>query len=146
MAIRPELGRVSETRMVRSTVGVITNVRPDHLEVMGPTVIEVAEGLARTIPRGGTLFVSQGDFDEQRITVVLVAIGKGQLQCLGDHVDVVRRQVPHRLDIETFQEAQGLAEHGALRPRPTLADGVASVVDGDGLFDGGAVGGEVGPS
>ena len=65
MAIRPELGRVSETRMVRSTIGVITNVRPDHLDVMGPTVVEVAEGLSRTVPRDGALFVSQGDFDER---------------------------------------------------------------------------------
>jgi poly-gamma-glutamate synthase PgsB/CapB len=65
MAIRPELGRVSERRMVRSTVGVITNVRPDHLDVMGPTVHEVADALAGTIPREGTLFATRGAFDER---------------------------------------------------------------------------------
>jgi poly-gamma-glutamate synthase PgsB/CapB len=65
MAIRPELGRVSEQRMIRSTVGVITNVRPDHLEVMGPTVREVAEGLSRTIPRGGALFVGRSEFESR---------------------------------------------------------------------------------
>jgi poly-gamma-glutamate synthase PgsB/CapB len=58
MAIRPELGRVSERQLIRSTVGVITNVRPDHLDVMGPTLFHVAEALSQTIPQGGALFVS----------------------------------------------------------------------------------------
>jgi poly-gamma-glutamate synthase PgsB/CapB len=63
MAIRPELGRVSERRMIRSTLGVITNVRPDHLDVMGPSIADVADALAGTVPRGGDLFVTAGDFD-----------------------------------------------------------------------------------
>jgi poly-gamma-glutamate synthase PgsB/CapB len=65
MAIRAELGRVSESRLIRSTVGVITNVRPDHLDVMGPTARHVADALSETIPRGGDLFVL-GDGWEQR--------------------------------------------------------------------------------
>jgi poly-gamma-glutamate synthase PgsB/CapB len=65
MAIRPELGRVSERRLVRSTLGVITNVRPDHLDVMGPTVRHVADALSETVPRGGDLFIV-GDGWEQR--------------------------------------------------------------------------------
>ncbi len=65
MAIRPELGRVSERRLVRSTVGVITNVRPDHLDIMGPTVRHVADALSETVPRGGDLFVVSGDWEER---------------------------------------------------------------------------------
>jgi poly-gamma-glutamate synthase PgsB/CapB len=55
MALAPELQRVSEERMICSTVGVITNVRPDHFEVMGPDLDAVAEALAGTIPRQGVL-------------------------------------------------------------------------------------------
>jgi len=55
MAIDPALQFVSETRMIRSTIGVITNVRPDHLETMGETLDEIAESLSRTIPFGGVL-------------------------------------------------------------------------------------------
>src|SRR5258705_9290388 len=36
MAVSPELQPLSELRLVRSTIGVITNVRADHLDVMGP--------------------------------------------------------------------------------------------------------------
>ncbi|GAH01188.1 unnamed protein product, partial [marine sediment metagenome] len=35
MAISPELQWVSEHKIVKSTIGVITNVREDHLEDVG---------------------------------------------------------------------------------------------------------------
>jgi len=59
MALRPDLQFVSEHRIVKSTVGIITNVRPDHLDVMGPTVDDVAVALAGTVPGGTVLFTSE---------------------------------------------------------------------------------------
>jgi gamma-polyglutamate synthase len=59
MAVMPELQIVCERRILRSTVGVITNARPDHLDVMGPTVEDVAVALSGTTPRGGALFTSE---------------------------------------------------------------------------------------
>jgi hypothetical protein len=41
--------------MLRATVGAITNVRPDHFEVMGPSLAEAAGAMARTAPAGGVL-------------------------------------------------------------------------------------------
>ncbi len=58
MAVQPLLQSLSELRLVRSTHGVITNVRADHLEAMGPDEDDVARALAGTIPRGGTLFTA----------------------------------------------------------------------------------------
>jgi poly-gamma-glutamate synthase PgsB/CapB len=58
MAIRPDLQRITEKRIVRSTIGVITNIRPDHLEVMGPSLDDVARSLTGTIPRNGKLFTA----------------------------------------------------------------------------------------
>jgi len=55
MALDPFLQEASEVRMIRSTVGVITNVRPDHFEVMGNSLDEIAGCLSQTIPREGTL-------------------------------------------------------------------------------------------
>jgi len=59
MAVHPELQALSELKLVRSTHGVITNVRPDHLDVMGPTEHDVALALASTVPRQGTLFTAE---------------------------------------------------------------------------------------
>ncbi len=55
MALDPALQLVSETAMIRSTVGVITNVRPDHFEVMGEILDDAAGALSGTIPMGGVL-------------------------------------------------------------------------------------------
>ncbi len=62
MAITPEYLRVLEDRIVRSTVGVITNIREDHLDTMGPTLAHVALHLALTTPRNGVLFTADRRF------------------------------------------------------------------------------------
>lgn len=62
MAVLPEYQRVSEERMLRSDIGVITNVRPDHLEEMGETLGAIAESLSNTIPMGGTLFTADAAY------------------------------------------------------------------------------------
>jgi poly-gamma-glutamate synthase PgsB/CapB len=59
MAIRPDFQWICEHRIVKATVGVITNARPDHLDVMGPTTDDVAVALAGTVPDGGLLFTSE---------------------------------------------------------------------------------------
>ena len=50
MAVNPQYQWVSEHRIVRSTVSVMTNVRPDHLDEMGTTNEEIAYSLSNTIP------------------------------------------------------------------------------------------------
>src|SRR5205823_6076078 len=57
MAVEPELQPFSELQLIRSTVGVITNCRADHLDVMGPTTDDVASHLAETCPMHGELFI-----------------------------------------------------------------------------------------
>jgi poly-gamma-glutamate synthase PgsB/CapB len=59
MALNPGLQSVCELKLVRSTHGVITNSRADHLDVMGPTVVDVARALAGTTPVGGKLFTAE---------------------------------------------------------------------------------------
>jgi len=58
MALQPILQSLSELRLIRATHGVITNVRPDHLDVMGPGEADVARALAGAIPVHGTLFTA----------------------------------------------------------------------------------------
>ncbi len=61
MAVQPRLQFVTEKLMVRATIGIITNARHDHMDVMGPTVYDVAEALSTTVPRKGTLFTAEHD-------------------------------------------------------------------------------------
>ena len=55
MALHPELQWISEHRIVRSTIGVITNIRDDHREVFPSGVDDMARSLSHTIPEGGLL-------------------------------------------------------------------------------------------
>jgi poly-gamma-glutamate synthase PgsB/CapB len=59
MALRPELHWVSESKLVRATHAIVTNVRADHLDVMGPTEADVARCLAGMVPVGGVLATAE---------------------------------------------------------------------------------------
>jgi poly-gamma-glutamate synthase PgsB/CapB len=62
MAIHPECQWTSEHRMLRSTIGVITNIRKDHLDVMGPTLEDIARAQCYTLPKNGTVVTAEKQF------------------------------------------------------------------------------------
>ena len=59
MAVQPQYQWISEHQMVKSHIGVITNARPDHLDEMGPTEVDVVISLCNSIPVGGTLVTAE---------------------------------------------------------------------------------------
>jgi len=59
MAVQPQYQWITETKMLHSTISVITNVRLDHIDVMGYTLPEIAEALGNTIPRKQHLFTAE---------------------------------------------------------------------------------------
>ncbi len=59
MALKPEYQEVSERMIVRSNIGVLTNVREDHQDVMGETLPEIARSLLSTCPVNGILVTSE---------------------------------------------------------------------------------------
>lgn len=71
MAVNPDYQWVTERKFVRSTVGVMTNVRPDHEDLMGSTVESVAMSLSNTIPRDAVCFTS-----EEKMYPILKHVGE----------------------------------------------------------------------
>jgi poly-gamma-glutamate synthase PgsB/CapB len=59
MALQPIYQRITEHQMVKADIGVITNIRLDHLDVMGPTLNDVAKAICGTIPKGTSLFTAE---------------------------------------------------------------------------------------
>lgn len=59
MALQPILQWLTEKVFIRATHGVITNARPDHLDVMGPTGDDVAKALSGMMPRKGICFTAE---------------------------------------------------------------------------------------
>jgi gamma-polyglutamate synthase len=66
MALFPEVQQVSEEKFIRATIGVITNIRHDHLDVMGPDLVSAAKTLSLMIPRNQVLVTC-----EERLLPVL---------------------------------------------------------------------------
>ena len=59
MALRPDLQRTEALRIVEPNMVVITNVRPDHLDVMGPTVTDIARAFIEAVPKKCTVITSE---------------------------------------------------------------------------------------
>lgn len=59
MALEPQYQTITEEKMIHATIGVITNIRLDHVDVMGYTLKEIANVLGRTIPTNQHLFTAE---------------------------------------------------------------------------------------
>lgn len=85
MALQPDYQRITEKKMIKATVGVITNIRMDHLDVMGPTLDDVANAICNTIPSNSELFTA-----EDRYITMMTQVAKKNntaiTQSVGDTV------------------------------------------------------------
>ncbi|MBQ8648176.1 MAG: poly-gamma-glutamate synthase PgsB [Oscillospiraceae bacterium] len=59
MAVQPEFQYAAQHRILKADVGVITNVRRDHTDVMGSTLAEICDALCNTVPKDGVLFTGE---------------------------------------------------------------------------------------
>lgn len=82
MAINPNYAKWLEEKVMRSHIGIITNVRYDHPDQMGDTLEEIAESLSNTIPENGILITTEynikllkiiRDRAQQKNTKIIVA-------------------------------------------------------------------------
>ncbi|GIH14061.1 poly-gamma-glutamate synthase PgsB [Rugosimonospora africana] len=61
MAVNPDLQQLNQEKLIQATIVVISNVREDHLDVMGPTLDDVARSLCRSMPAGGVCVTAERD-------------------------------------------------------------------------------------
>jgi poly-gamma-glutamate synthase PgsB/CapB len=59
MAVMPALQEINQSKLIRSTIGVLCNVREDHLAEMGPTLDDVARSLSRSMPGDGVCVTAE---------------------------------------------------------------------------------------
>ncbi|WP_026691518.1 poly-gamma-glutamate synthase PgsB [Alteribacter aurantiacus] len=79
MAVNPDYQVVFQERWLQANIVLIVNVLHDHMEVLGPTLDEVAEAFSGTIPHNGHLIVNDSPYvpffqqiAEERNTEVIV--------------------------------------------------------------------------
>lgn len=80
MAVNPTYQTIYQEEMIQANVGVIINVLEDHMDLMGPTLDEVALAFTSTIPYNGSLIIQKNEYTDyfreiakQRNTKVYVA-------------------------------------------------------------------------
>lgn len=59
MAINPIYQNYLESKIMHSTIGVITNIREDHMDMLGETLPDIARSLSATIPMNGHLVTAE---------------------------------------------------------------------------------------
>ena len=64
MAVNPEYQEVYQEQMIKANICVIVNVLEDHMDVMGPTLDQVAQAFSKTIPHNGFLITVDGPYRE----------------------------------------------------------------------------------
>lgn len=62
MAVHPDYQKALQEEFVQANVVVIVNVLEDHMDVMGPTLDQIAEGFTNTIPYNGKLILSDNEY------------------------------------------------------------------------------------
>jgi len=102
MALKPQYQNTSEKMIVRSNIGVLTNVREDHQDVMGETLPEIARSLLNTCPYNGVLVTAEVN---PEITPIIdeVAASRGSRVIYADPETVSDADI-ERFDYIAFKE------------------------------------------
>jgi gamma-polyglutamate synthase len=116
MALNTEYQWVSEHRIIKSTAGVIANVRHDHVEQLGETLPEIARSLSNTAPRGKPVFTAETDPE-------IVNILREEAEAVGGRLITTSEETVTDADMEGFHPLAFKA-NVALALEVALAHGV----------------------
>lgn len=105
MALQPAYQWLCESKLIRATHAVITNARADHLEVMGPTEVDVARALCGMVPTGGKLFTAEHrhlehiDYACRDRQTTLIAVSREEIDAVTDEEMAGFRYVEHQENV-----------------------------------------------
>jgi poly-gamma-glutamate synthase PgsB/CapB len=105
MAVMPDLQEVSQDKLIRSDIGVLCNVREDHLAEMGPTLDDVARSLARTMPAGGVCVTAE----RERLPLLAREAARRDCELIAVHPDSVTDEEMAGFGWITFKENVAIA-------------------------------------
>ena len=105
MAVMPDLQEVSQDKLIRSGIGVLCNVREDHLAEMGPTLDDVAVSLSRTMPVGGVCVTAE----RERLPLLKREAARRGCELIAVHPDSVTDEEMAGFSWITFKENVAIA-------------------------------------
>jgi poly-gamma-glutamate synthase PgsB/CapB len=105
MAVMPDLQEINQSKLIRSTIGVLCNVREDHLAEMGPTLDDVARSLSRSMPVGGICFTAEVD----RLPILREEAAKRNCELIAVDPESISDDEMARFSWITFKENVAIA-------------------------------------
>jgi poly-gamma-glutamate synthase PgsB/CapB len=102
MALRPDLQYSEAINIVQPTTVVITNLRADHLDVMGPTIKDIAKHFLNALPKDSTLFLGDSGVlreNEQLIRKKKVKVFVSDTSRLPDHIVSDFHYIEHKANV-----------------------------------------------
>jgi len=118
MAVTPALQEINQARLIRSNIGVICNVREDHLAEMGPTLEDVARSLCRGLPHGGVCVTAESEW----FHVIKEEADKRRCRLLYADPESVSDEEMDDFEFFTFKENVAIALSVAARMGISRAD------------------------
>lgn len=70
MALRPDLQQIEAKQLISPNAVVITNIRPDHLDVMGPSLREVTQTYLHAVPDECDIFIEDDKNYQECIHII----------------------------------------------------------------------------
>jgi len=105
MAVLPDLQEINQSKLIRSTIGVLCNVREDHLAEMGPTLDDVARSLSRSMPVGGICFTAE----VERLPILQEEAAKRNCELIAVDPESISDEEMARFSWITFKENVAIA-------------------------------------
>jgi poly-gamma-glutamate synthase PgsB/CapB len=121
MAVTPALQEINQSKLIRSNIGVLCNVREDHLAEMGPTLDDVARSLSRSMPEGGVCITAE----RERLPILQEEARRRDCRLIAVDPDSVTDEEMAGFGWITFKEnvaiALAVAEHLGVDRQSALA-------------------------
>jgi gamma-polyglutamate synthase len=105
MAVTPALQEVNQCKLIKSDIGVLCNVREDHLAEMGPTLDDVARSLSRSMPVGGVCITAE----RERLAILQEEAARRDCRLIAVDPDSVTDEEMAEFGWITFKENVAIA-------------------------------------
>jgi len=105
MAVQPQYQWISEQKMIKSHISVLTNSRLDHIDEMGTNIEQISRSLANTIPYNQTV-VCNNDYEKEIFSTIAAQRGS---KCVVSNPESIDNRTMRRFKFIEHKENVSIA-------------------------------------
>ncbi len=129
MALRPDLQSSEAIQIVKPNAVVITNVRPDHLDVMGPSTADIGKFFLNALPKAVEVFLGEKAIAEGNEKIIEARAARVHVSDEGDVSSAQMADFPYIEHKANVSLALEVCRHFGIDEKKALAAMVAATPD-----------------